>query len=136
MHLLHGWEDVLKAGRIERGLTQIELGAAIGKDQGTISRMERREQGCTLEQLGRLLGALGWDLYELAQRLDRQAGRDPAEVRRAGEGGEWREDSLRDPRLDALLAKLEPAADLFADLAEALDAVRERRPHGEHRPGP
>lgn len=48
----------IKTARNEAGLTQVELGAKIGRSQGIINKMETGEIGATLENLYNLADAL------------------------------------------------------------------------------
>lgn len=54
--------------RNERGISQKELGARVGLDQATVSRIERGERSITLEQAVTFAGALGVHAADLIPR--------------------------------------------------------------------
>ncbi|HXT04665.1 MAG TPA: helix-turn-helix transcriptional regulator [Casimicrobiaceae bacterium] len=54
-------ETPLRRLRISRGISQAEVGAAIGTDQGYVSRVERGEQGISPEMAARIVTFFGRD---------------------------------------------------------------------------
>lgn len=51
----------LRRLRISRGIQQSAIAEAVGTDQGSISRLERGEQGATPEMAARIVAFLGRD---------------------------------------------------------------------------
>ncbi|MEJ5989720.1 helix-turn-helix domain-containing protein [Ramlibacter sp. PS3R-8] len=66
--------DQLKSLRKLRGLTQAELGQLLGLSQARVAVMEARPGSLTLDQLLRLLNALGADMLIRARPLKEEAG--------------------------------------------------------------
>ncbi|WP_353112888.1 helix-turn-helix domain-containing protein [Microbacterium sp.] len=58
---------LIRQARLERKLTQAELGARVGTSQSAINRIERGGQNLTLELLARINAALGNEILSLGQ---------------------------------------------------------------------
>ncbi len=71
----------LRKWRKHRGLTQVELAAAAGIPQGTLTRIETGMRGCALPAAQRLAAALGVDLVELQKESQEEASEATKEAR-------------------------------------------------------
>ena len=60
----------LQLVRVERGLTQVELAASLGKAQSFISKIESGERSLHVYELFFYAEALGMDAQELVGRLE------------------------------------------------------------------
>ena len=60
----------LQLVRVERGLTQVELAASLGKAQSFISKIESGERSLHVYELFSYAEALGMDAQELVGRLE------------------------------------------------------------------
>lgn len=60
----------LQLVRVERGLTQVELAASLGKPQSFISKIESGERSLHVYELFSYAEALGMDAQELVGRLE------------------------------------------------------------------
>ena len=60
----------LQLVRVERGLTQVELAASLGKAQSFISKIESGERSLHAYELFSYAEALGMDAQELVGRLE------------------------------------------------------------------
>ena len=60
----------LRCVREERGLTQVELAASLGKPQSFISKIESGERSLHVYELFSYAEALGMDAQELVGRLE------------------------------------------------------------------
>ena len=60
----------LQLVRVERGLTQVELAASLGKPQSFISKIESGERSLHVYELFFYAEALGMDAQELVGRLE------------------------------------------------------------------
>jgi transcriptional regulator with XRE-family HTH domain len=77
--------ELLRQARQARGLTQGELATRAGTSQEQVSRWESGKRSPTVDQLGRLLAVLG---YELTLRESAPPGGSPGAVRDALRRGE------------------------------------------------
>jgi len=62
--------DLIKEARLRAGLTQVELGARLGKAQSVIARWERDDVSPSLETVRDILRACGLDLTFFISRFD------------------------------------------------------------------
>jgi transcriptional regulator with XRE-family HTH domain len=62
--------DLIKEARLRAGLTQIELGARLGKAQSVIARWERGEAVPSLETVREVVRACDLDLTFFMSRFD------------------------------------------------------------------
>ncbi len=62
--------DLIKEARLRAGLTQIELGARLGKAQSVIARWERDEVLPSLETVRDVVRACGLDLTFFVSKFD------------------------------------------------------------------
>ena len=60
----------LQLVRVERGLTQVELAASLGKPQSFISKIESGERSLHVYELFSYAEALGMDAQEFVGRLE------------------------------------------------------------------
>lgn len=67
-HMVSG--DLIKEARLRAGLTQVELGARLGKAQSVIARWERDDVSPSLETLREVVRACGLDLAFFMSKLD------------------------------------------------------------------
>jgi HTH-type transcriptional regulator/antitoxin HipB len=77
--------DHLKSLRKLRGLTQAELGQLLGLSQARVAMMEARPGSLTLDQLLRLLNALGADMLIRARPPRAETARQPPDPARRTE---------------------------------------------------
>lgn len=64
-HLLSPMKSPLRIAREKRGLTIVELARSANVDPGSLSRVERMEQGVSRELAERLVAVLAPDIDEL-----------------------------------------------------------------------
>jgi hypothetical protein len=62
--------DLIKEARLRAGLTQVELGARLGKAQSVIARWERDEVAPSFETLREVVRACGLELTFFMSRFD------------------------------------------------------------------
>lgn len=62
--------SLLRAVRKERGLTQAQLAEALGVEQSTVSKIERRERRLDVSELRRVCLVLGITLIDFVERYE------------------------------------------------------------------
>lgn len=64
------FRELLKNLRIEAGIRQVDLAAALGVPQSLISKYESGERRLDVIETARIAGALGTSLQQIVQQLD------------------------------------------------------------------
>lgn len=75
--------ELVRAVRLEAGVTQVELAKRLGVDQSLVSKVERRERRLDVAELRRVCIALGTSLCTFVERFEIEVVRrakDPSDV--------------------------------------------------------